>query len=318
MSFLSKLVKGDWSNPFDNIKSGTKNVFEGMWNDGISNGPERLAKMAGIGSFFSGDGWQAFGSAAMDFLGSERANQQSRDSAREQMEFQMMMSNTAYQRVMADMAAAGLNPMLAYQQGGASTPGGASYKANVPTPGTAYQQAATSTAQRTLLAQQAEKVNLEKGNVAADTALKVAQSISEAERPGLIRGQLGTELERQTLLRADTAKSVAARQQALTTVDLLYKQIATETQRAAAEAARVQQEQAKGSIADHIKSGSESVKKVFNKVREPLTRATTDLLDWSFLSGPQSAREAAESYFKRDFPNKNPGYIRPEQFQRIH
>lgn len=66
----------------------------------------------------------ALGSVASAF-GQRDANRRNIQLAREQMAFQERMSSTSFQRGMADMRAAGLNPMLAFGQGGASTPGGA-------------------------------------------------------------------------------------------------------------------------------------------------------------------------------------------------
>lgn len=59
-----------------------------------------------------------------------RAFQESQ--ATNQMQFQHGMADTAYQRATADMKKAGLNPMLAYRQGGAATPAGAAGAGSMP------------------------------------------------------------------------------------------------------------------------------------------------------------------------------------------
>jgi hypothetical protein len=59
------------------------------------------------------------------FLGDAATAYGSYREADKNREFQEEMSNTAYQRAVKDLNAAGLSPMLAYSKGGASTPTGA-------------------------------------------------------------------------------------------------------------------------------------------------------------------------------------------------
>lgn len=136
--------------------------------------------------------------AVGSFLGQNSANQSNKDLAqqanqfnaaqtKEQMDFQERMRATQYQTTVADLKAAGLNPMLAYTQGGAGNIAGSAASAAPPPRlesalGNAAQSAAVSAQAMNnvltnrLIQAQTQKTDTEADNIQADTVNKLDQN----------------------------------------------------------------------------------------------------------------------------------------------
>lgn len=211
-----------------------------------------LAAAGGAASYFgtkeTNSANQAMNAGAMkynwDVTQWEMANQQeffrktqefNRDEAEKARLFASDMSNTSYQRARRDMLAAGLNPILAYAQGGASTPTASA--ASVGTPGVSGHASpslhrmenalgpamgsALQTANTVMGVQQAaaqiDQTKAQTSLAAASTAnqksqaaLNSAQAITEAQRTGLVKSQRASEAVLPSLRTAQEAAASAA------------------------------------------------------------------------------------------------------------
>jgi hypothetical protein len=158
--------------------------------------------------------------AALDMIGGMMGNTASANQASanrafqaqqsaEQMAFQERMRSTQYQTTVADLKAAGLNPMLAYSQGGAGTPTGAmgagsqAAQSN-PLQGAgnsaregalAYQQYQNLNAQRDAIKAQTSKDNTQSTVNTAEAVKKIEETVSEIQKQGGY-SQYGKQIEK--------------------------------------------------------------------------------------------------------------------------
>lgn len=139
----------------------------------------------------------------LNYLGQRQTNAANAEQAQKQMDFQAEQTGTSYQRGVEDMRKAGLNPMLAYSQGGASSGGGASAEM-----GNEVGAGANSAMSAMQTMAQLKQMNAQTQNVEAQTDFTAAQTETERNKPenvaastkSLTAGTEKTDVEKRFLL----------------------------------------------------------------------------------------------------------------------
>lgn len=155
------------------------------------------AAIGGIGSIFTNQSNKENNAAtnAANLQIARETNQQNMEESQRNRDYQERLSNSAYQRTMQDMEAAGLNPILAYQKGGASTPSGSQATASAPKMEPFKNANVTADAINTGLAlrranQENENLKYTADNIQANTA----KALSETTMNGVKSQILGEDL----------------------------------------------------------------------------------------------------------------------------
>lgn len=183
--------------------------------------------------------------------------------AREQMGFQERMSNSAYQRATADMRTAGINPMLAYMQGGASSAAGAAAAGSVAMGAAGGGSGAGS------------PVGMQNTQAEIGRAVgRIAQSAVDTYRQGAEAKRTQADTETIETLR-EPQKDLIVKQEAgkSAEIDLVTHQTDTERERAKTErerAALIRAEAARAHSAARLSNAAASMEELRNREARPI------------------------------------------------
>lgn len=157
----------------------------------------------GLGGFLS-DSVETLGDfipGIGDARSQDKANAENINQAQVNRSFQERMSSTAYQRAMADMTKAGLNPGLAYMQGGASAPSGATATVSA-APKTELVNKATS-ALMGVNSQRQQATALDQQNTMNESTINLNKATAAKTLADTEKSQVETRLKKKDIPRAD-------------------------------------------------------------------------------------------------------------------
>lgn len=173
-------------------------------------------------------GWEQFASSGMDIANQWMGNVFNANQSAVQRQFIREMSNTAHQREVADLKAAGLNPVLSALGGGgggAAFSGGSAASSGSSSPGSSFNSA------RAVRVQE-DALELQKKQTQADIEVKAAtaeniraQTLTEAMKPGLTDAQRQVALRSLGLTDAQIANTMAGTDERRANTDVLRGQL---------------------------------------------------------------------------------------------